>query len=1135
MRPTDARDRSWITGEETWDSVFSRLLDFVSTRPVTRVGGLGGASLGFAIASVHRLAGPTVVVAPSPTEAETLRDDLRAIIGEDVLYFPAYDMLPYEGESAHPGVLADRVECMAGLLRGSPGTLVVVPAKALLKKLPHPSLFRSLRVFRGMRLEMDELEGWLVSAGYQREDSVFEEGRWARRGGVVDVGGFGLENPARIEFFGDEVESVRVFDQRSQRSIREVPEITVLQAREAFLSPGDWDSALERLPAGHHLTDTLISSSGFAGIEHHLPLFIDRLGTLLDYLPSIGTLVLVEPGRISGSMDSAWSVVSGSFPEGLPFGLEDQFNTPAGMMDILRGAGRRVVFEVAPVEDVEVYCHTLPQESYLGHPEEMLRQFSIWIAEGYRIGICCDTPAEADAFRALLPREAPVSIEVASLSEGFRMPEAGLALLVERRLLSGRRRPGRIRRFRGGEAVTAVDDLALGVLVVHRDYGIGMFRGIERVSSGGVTLDCLAIEYADGDRLLVPAAEIGQVHRYMVPGESRPQLDRIGTALWDSRVSRARTRAGEIAGRLAVIFSERLARRREPLPPPTPVMESLEMTFPYEETPDQLEAIRRVKNDLLSDRPMDRLVCGDVGYGKTEVALRAAFRMADAGRQVAVLVPTTILAEQHYQTFRDRLAEFQVGVACLSRFQPPPEQRRILADLAEGSVSIVIGTHRLLQKDVRFHDLGLLVIDEEHRFGVRQKEYVRELRTTVDTLSMTATPIPRTLHMSLSGFRDISIISTPPRDRYPVHTELTTFNRRVIATAVQRELERDGQIFYVHNRIHTMEEVRAELEGFLGGVRICTAHGQMPPSALEDVMIAFMEGEYDMLLSTAIIESGLDLPRVNTIFIDNAHTFGLADLYQLRGRVGRSYHRAYCYLIHPGRLSAMKPEARTRIESIQRFTELGSGWHLAMRDLEIRGAGEFLGARQHGQIESIGYSLFESLIREEAARLRGETSPAARHVRVELPCDAYLPEDYIPDVIERVRLYRAVWRSSSEEGIDDWLSYVADRFGDPPPPVTGCADRARVHVLAASASAEEVVAGARALRIVFGPGVLHAKAAARVQGSFGTVALRREKTGRSLLETAIGSAAEAAPTAAAILRLLASIAINADSTSDPER
>ena len=1047
------------------------------------------------MAALHRMAGPTLVVAPSIREAEGIRDDLRGILG-DCLYFPPYETLPYEGEPAHRGVVSDRVECMWGLLGAVPRTIVVVPAQALPKRLPPPSAFESFKIFRGMRLDPEALAAWLVGAGYEREEPVGEQGMWASRGGVIDVGTLGLDNPVRIEFFGDEVESVRIFDQMSQRSIREIQSATLLPAREAVLHPEAWDRALERIPQGTELAEKMLSSNTFPGIEHYLPLFMDELSVLPDYLSSIGTLVMLEPGRILEGLRSAWESQSESFPDGTGFGPEAQFAPPDELSARLETCPRTVSFQLIPSGDVDVYIHTLPQESYVGHPEEMLRQFGEWLAGGYRIGVACDSSAEKEAFLSLIPDGLEAEVDVLPLSEGFRIPEKGLAVLAERRLLSGRRRPGLVRRFRGGEPVAVEDDLVPGRFVVHRQYGIGIFRGLERVTTGGETIDCLAVEYADGDRLLVPTSEIPNVHLYRAPGDAKPQLDRMGTSFWTGRVSRARLRASEVAGRLAVIYAERRARRRQPLPRPSHLMEALEHTFPFEETPDQASAIERIWRDLFLDLPMDRLVCGDVGYGKTEVALRAAFRVADTGSQVAVLVPTTILAEQHYQTFRDRLAEFPVKVAVLSRFQTPAEQREVLTGLAEGTVGIVVGTHRLLQRDVRFNRLGLVIVDEEHRFGVRQKEYLRELRTSVDTLSMTATPIPRTLHMALSGFRDISIIATPPRDRYPVHTELIPPNRSIIARAVQREMEREGQIFYVHNRIATLGEVHRELSEFLPEVRICTAHGQMKPEALEDVMHSFLEGEYDMLLCTAIIESGLDMPRVNTIFIDDSQTFGVADLYQLRGRVGRSYHRAYCYLIHPPGAKGLSPEARNRLESISRFRELGSGWHVAMRDLETRGAGELLGARQHGHMESIGYALFEELIAEEAARLRGESPESSATVRIELPGEAFLPEDYMEDIVERVRLYRSVWRSSTEAEIDDWKSFVRDRFGEMPDPAVNCAERARIRLLAAAAGVEEVVGGSRSVRIVLGAGGLPLAEVRKRLQDIPVLSAGQERTGR---------------------------------------
>ena len=1123
--------RTWVEDPILWDQVFEDMLNLLTERPVVRAGGLGGASRSLAVAGAHRLAGPTMVVTPSVADAESARDDLSAILQEDVLYFPAYETLPWEGEPAHQGVVSDRVECMAALLSGSAASLVVVPAAGLLKRVPPPEQLNILQVRRGMRITMEELEHWLLAAGYDREEAVYEQGRCSRRGGIVDVGTFGRDNPVRIELFGDEVDSVRVFDQRSQRSIREVSSVRLLPAREAFLSPDHWNLAMDRVPEEHPLAERLWRSTGFPGLEHYLPLFYNgRLSTLFDYLPSIGTLVVVEPELVGDRLRESWSFRMGEVPaDRLPFRPEQLYAAPGEIEEQIEGAPRRLVLELTPEEPTDVFYRTLPQEGYVGHREEMLRQFSVWLEEGYRIAVTCDSPAERESFGDLLPAGMAVDSAVLSLSEGFRMPDRGLAVLVERRLLSGRRRPERIRRFRGGEILSSYDDLEPGMLVVHSEYGIGLFRGLERISAGGAELDCLAIEYADSDRLLVPASEIGDVQKYMAPGEGRPKLDRIGGKSWSGRIGRARKKAHEIAGRLAILYAERKAASRRALPAPTRRMRSLEESFPYEETPDQMKAINSVKDDLDRDDPMDRLVCGDVGYGKTEVAIRAAFRVVDAGKQVAVLVPTTVLAEQHYNTFRDRLAEFPVEMELLSRFQTRGEQRDILRRLSQGEVDLVVGTHRLIQKDVRFENLGLIVIDEEHRFGVKQKEYLREIRASVDTLSMTATPIPRTLHMSLSGFRNISIIASPPRDRYPVQTELVRFNRDIIRRAVSRELERDGQIFFVHNRIRSIEKVRRRLEAFLGDVSIAVAHGRMKAAELERVMHEFVSGRHEMLLCTSIIESGLDMPRVNTIFIDNAHMFGLAELYQLRGRVGRSHRRAYCYLIRPGGVRKLRPEARNRLQTIKRYTDLGAGWHIAMRDLEIRGAGELLGSSQHGHMQSIGYAMFESLIGEEVARLRQGHADRAPGVRIELPGSAFIPADYMPDLVERVRLYRSVWRSKSESDVDDWLEMVRDRFGELPQPVLGCAGRARAYLLAASAGVEEVVAEGEGLRLVISPDGPGRRRLSRTLEGIGRVVV--ERTGRKVLRLDLpeeASSERLLKKTLDVLRILAELAIKTD-------
>lgn len=1101
----------WSSDEFFWDSVFAPVLNLLGEKNRTSIGGLGGASLSLAVVAAHRLAGPTIVVAPTVTAAETIRDDIRAVSGKDVLYFPAYETLPYQGEEAHQGVVADRIECLAGLFSARPDTLVVVPARSLAKRLPPVDSFRTFKVYTGMRLSPDELESWLLSAGYTKETAVYEQGRWSRRGGIIDVGTYGSNNPFRLEFFGDEVESVRVFDQHSQRTINRTGSAVILPAREVVLGPDQWNRAADRVPEGHPLEEHMYGTGGFPGIEHHLPLFFEGSSTLFDFLADIGTLILIEPAHLKTVIDETTASRQAGFPDDLPFGVNDVFADWNEVRASMDRCGRILEHTLLPREDVDFLLPTEPQTGFLGHREEMFRQMRQWQQEDLKIAVACDTPAELGTFRDLLPEDLKKTVEMSVLpvSDGFIARETaagGFALLCERRLLSTRRRPERVRKFRGGEVVGSWEELHPGNFVVHEGYGIGQFVGLRRVKLSQGDMDCLEVVYKDGDKLLVPLEQIGQLQKYLSPGGGAPQLDRIGGTGWGNRLSRAGKKAHEIAGRLAILYAERAVRKRPALAAPGPMMAAMEESFPYEETPDQAQAIRAVMNDFTVDSPMERLVCGDVGYGKTEVALRAAFRTAEAGHQAVLLAPTTVLAEQHYNTFRDRLAEFPMRVDVLSRFQSRAEQRKTLDDLSQGDVDIVVGTHRLLQKDVRFHDLGLLIIDEEQRFGVKQKEYIREMKANVDTLTMTATPIPRTLHMALSGFRAISIIATPPRDRYPIQTEITTFNREIISKAVARELERDGQIFFVHNRISTIEKVRSRLESFLD-INIAVGHGQMSPAQLEDVMHAFMAGEYQMLLCTSIIESGIDLPRVNTMFIDNAQNFGLAELYQLRGRVGRSHHRAYCYLLTPGGLGRLKPEGRNRLEAIQRYTRLGSGWHIAMRDLELRGAGEFLGAGQSGQVDAVGYSMFEELLAREVGILKGEKgSPADFQTRTDIPGAAYIPEEYMPDTAERVHLYRWVWRAGNEEKIDDWLDYVRDRFGSLPDPVAGVALRARVNTLALQCGIEDVVVAGAAASLVFAPGRgPSAKRASSLAGALWHV--KEDKTGRIILKASLSGAA----------------------------
>ncbi|MCK4806412.1 MAG: hypothetical protein KAT09_02135, partial [Candidatus Aegiribacteria sp.] len=606
-----------MVNEFFWDSVFSDMLSSLASKKLTAVGGLGGSAISFAAAAAHRLAGPTVLVTPSVADAESIRDDLRSIL-QEVLYFPAYETLPFEGEPAHPGVISDRVECMAELNAGKRRSLVVMPASALIKKIPSKENFSCFRLYRGMRLSVRELEDWLLAAGFQKEGSVWEQARWARRGGIVDIGTYGMDNPVRLEFFGDELESIRSFDQRSQRSIRNLQECQLLPAREVILSPDHWNRAMEMVPEDHPLSEKLWTANDFPGIEHYLPVFLENCCSILDYIPDDGTLIMSDPDSIIAHIEDALTYNTNNYsPEDIPFSFGRQFFCKEDIRSKLESCRRIVRLDPFPEGDVDVYYRTLPQVSFQDHREEMIRQFKKWAEEGFRTAVLCDSSAEEETFLELIPDEITIDTGVLSISEGFQMPDKGLIVLAERKLLSGRRRPERVRRYRGGEGLENAGEISPGDLIVHKRYGIGRFTGLEQVETSGTVLDCLAIEYRGGDRLLVPMNEIRSVQKFMAPEKTEPRLDKIGGVSWSRRVSSARKKAKAIAGRLAALYAERKAMKRKPLGPPGHHVAALENSFPYEETPDQMKTIQKVMKDFQSVSPMDRLICGDVGYGKT--------------------------------------------------------------------------------------------------------------------------------------------------------------------------------------------------------------------------------------------------------------------------------------------------------------------------------------------------------------------------------------------------------------------------------------------------------------------------------------------------------------------------------------
>jgi transcription-repair coupling factor (superfamily II helicase) len=683
-----------------------------------------------------------------------------------------------------------------------------------------------------------------------------------------------------------------------------------------------------------------------------------------------------------------------------------------------------------------------------------------------KVFIACDNKIQLERMDDILERTADnVAMMVADISEGFVFPSEHFAVLCDHQIFARKYHRFKRRRSKEGVALSSYTNLNVGDYVVHVDYGIGRYKGLKEITVDKRLRDCLLIQYLGNDRLYVPIEEFNRVQKY-VGKEGKPQLTKLGGSAWEKVKARTRKAITEIAEELIKLYAERRSKSGYAFSPDDAWMRQLEASFPYDETPDQLTAIDDIKKDMTAPHPMDRLLCGDVGFGKTEVAVRAAFKCVSDGKQVAVLVPTTILAQQHLLTFTDRLRDFPVRIEMLSRFKTRREQTEIVKDLKDGKVDVIIGTHRLLSKDIAFRDLGLLVVDEEQRFGVTHKEKIKQLKRLVDVITMTATPIPRTMQMSLLGARDMSVINTSPKDRLPIRTEIVEFQPEAIREAILQEVERDGQVYFVHNRVQTIESIRKYLEKLLPGIRICVGHGQMPEKDLESVMFGFLSRDYDVLLSTSIIESGLDIPSVNTIVINRADHFGLAQLYQLRGRVGRSSMKAVAYLlIPPARL--LTPTARKRLKAIEQHTELGSGFHLALRDLEIRGAGNLLGAQQHGFIEEVGFDLYLRLLDEAVAELKGEEMRPSFDIKIDTDLDMFIPNDYISDSQQKVDIYQRLAQADNYEVLNELELELADRFGPLPQSANNLIRMAEVKLLAARAGIKKVVFKNGQLRISY--------------------------------------------------------------------
>ncbi len=999
---------------------------------------------------------PVVVAVPTGAEADRLAHDLaRFLPGDTVEHFPAWETLPFERVSPSLETMGRRLRVMWRLRTGGDElpAVLVAPVRALVQRLgPHVEDVDPLEIRPGDVLDRDELLTRLVGGGYRREYQVEARGEVAVRGSIVDVYPSTADHPVRIDLWGDEVDRLSAFSVADQRSTHDLARARVFPARE-LLPTAEVRARAERLaatePWGREQWERLATGELFDGMESWLPWLGEGEHLLPDLLPDDAVVLLVEPKRmrdraqelldeeaaLATTLATTWGAAPDrAFPRlSLPF---DRL--------LAHTKAASVAVPTAPEGPDTPHLAATAFDPVVGDTDALAERLRALRRDGARVVLAAEGAASADRLREILAGEGVVDVEVvaAPLDRGVVMPRAGLALIAESDL-TGRRRMhraprGRAARVRGTDFY---DALEVGDFVVHHQHGVGRYAGMVTRALGGVDRDYLLLEYKGADKLYVPTDQVGTVRRYT--GGDRPALSRLGGSDWEKTRARVRRAVQEIAQELVVLYRRRLATPGHAFAADTPWQVEIEEAFPYEETPDQARAIAEVKADMERPVPMDRLVCGDVGYGKTEVALRAAFKAVQDGKQVAVLVPTTLLANQHGQTFRERFANYPVRVEVLSRFLTTREQGAAVAGIADGSVDVVIGTHRLLSDDVRFRDLGLLVVDEEQRFGVQHKERIKALRTDVDVVTLTATPIPRTLEMSLTGIRDLSLVNTPPEDRQPILTYVGEHDERAVAEAIRRELLREGQAFFVHNRVRDIEFVAERVRDLVPEARVAVAHGQMDEGRLERVVLDFWERESDVLVCTTIVESGLDIPTVNTLVVDRADTLGLAQLYQLRGRIGRRGQRAYAYLLHPTN-RVLTEEAYERLKTIGEFTDLGSGFRIAMRDLEIRGAGNLLGGEQSGHIAAVGFDLYCQMVTEAVGELTGETPPPSVEVAIDVPVDAHLPRDYVARDDVRMEAYRRLAAVSEAGDVDDIRAEWVDRYGPPPPPAEALLDVARL-------------------------------------------------------------------------------------------
>ncbi len=1035
---------------DTYDPFIELLRTFRQKEFSIEVEGTEGFFFSLVVERLFRYAkSPFLVVTPTEQEAETLVRDL-SLFTDRAYQFPWWNSVPYGAKQTQLGIAGKRMNQLVQMISGEP-FIAVASLRAFLTPLPPPDFIQSkiLSLKVGQDFDTIKLAETLQEYQYLRVPKVTVAGEFALRGEVLDLFLPGQDEAVRIVFEWDQIEEIRTFDPLSQNSTGKLNEIGLYPVSEVLWDEHSKAKLKELLPNEEELHDQL-NEEGRCNDEVYLfPATFDSPATLADYLDSQATQFLLYDDRLTNGYDSLQKEYSGLYREARikripalrPENLLHSFD------EVQSSHHRTITIPVIRDKDQKRIRFSFEgPRSFFGNINYLKSELESLTENGYEITICAETATQAQRIEHLL-QGLDISVVASQISSGFSIPEFKLMVIQENEIFGRRKRPPASVKKAKTAVIDTFVELNPGDYVVHVNYGIGKFKGIDRIKAAGTERDYIQLEYAGEETVFIPIEQVNLVQRYIGQEGRAPRLDTLGGKSWEKRKNRVKKSVEDLAEHLISLYAKRRNSEGLSFPPDTDWQVEFEAEFPYEETEDQLRAIEDVKADMEKHAPMDRLVCGDVGYGKTEVAMRAAFKSVVSGKQVAFLAPTTILAEQHYENFTERFKRYPVQIEMISRFIQKSEQKKILERAENGSVDVLIGTHRILQKDVQFKSLGLLVVDEEQRFGVKDKERLKEMRASVDALTLSATPIPRTLHMSLLKIRDMSLITTPPMDRRPIETHVEEFNEELVADAIRYEINRSGQVFYLHNRVETLNQVRQFLERILPEVIIETAHGQMTSRQLEDKMHRFVHGSFQVLVATTIIENGIDIPNVNTIIIDRADMYGISQLYQLRGRVGRSDRTAYAYLLFPER-RALSEIAMKRLQIISDYTDLGSGFKVAMKDLEVRGAGNLLGRQQHGEILSVGFDMYIRLLDEAVAELsESEEEKEAPQVYLELDYSGYIPDSYIKDPTEKMEIYKMIASIETDYDLERVYGELTDRFGPMPDEVQSLLSIAELRVI----------------------------------------------------------------------------------------